>query len=165
MEYPNLLMSKSMGRTGFILGQHFSDKQAEYGIKMSKKTKREGCRNLKTVLESRKLLVYDYDIIEELSTFVQKKDSYAAEDGCTDDLAICLVLYGWMLTQEYFKELTDQNIRKRISEENKEHLEEQFMPFGFITDGVSDDKTVVEDDGTVWSLDEYGDVSYMWEVY
>jgi len=159
LEYPNLLMSMPMGRTGFILGQGFSEKTAEYGVKMSKKTKREGCRNLKTVMETHKLLVYDYDIIQELSTFIQKRDSYQADDGCNDDLCMALVLYGWMVTQDYFKELTDQDIRKKISEENKDKLDNDLMPFGFVFDGLNEDTSIVDVDGDRWFLDEYGDVS------
>jgi len=159
LDYPNLLMSMPMGRTGFILGQGFSEKTAEYGVKMSKKTKREGCRNLKTVMETHKLLVYDYDIIQELSTFIQKRGSYQADDGCNDDLCMSLVLYGWMVTQDYFKELTDQDIRKKISEENKDKLEGDLMPFGFISDGLNDESSIVDDEGDRWFLDEYGDVS------
>ena len=37
-----------------------------------------------------------------------------AEEGCNDDLAMCLVIYAWLVAQDYFKEMTDQDIRKKL---------------------------------------------------
>ena len=82
-----------------------------------------------------------------------------------------------MVQQEYFKELTDQDIRRRIYEEQKNQIEQDMAPFGFILNGVDDEEVVVDEEGDVWSLkmdgsdrednkwntDEYGDRSFMWE--
>ena len=35
-------------------------------------------------------------------------------------------------SQEYFKEMTDNDIRKRIYEEQKNQIEQDMAPFGFI---------------------------------
>ena len=42
------------------------------------------------MLEDNKIIVCDYDIISELTTFAQKHNSFEAEEGCNDDLA-CLL--------------------------------------------------------------------------
>ena len=113
LEYQNLLMCSMRGRAGQIVGQGFSGKKTQLGVKMSKTVKKVGCLNLKTLIEEDKLIFKDYDIIAELTTFIQKHNSFEAEDGCNDDLAMCLVIYAWLVAQDYFKELTDQDIRKR----------------------------------------------------
>ena len=112
LEYENLLMCSMRGRAGQVVGQGFSGKKTQLGVKMSKTVKKVGSLNLKTVIESDKLLFKDYEILSELTTFIQKNNSFEAEDGCNDDLAMCLVIYAWLVAQDYFKELTDQDVRK-----------------------------------------------------
>ena len=43
-----------------------------------------------------------------------------------------LVIYAWLVAQDYFKELTDQDVRKRLYEEQKNQIEQDMAPFGFI---------------------------------
>ena len=162
LEYNNLLMCSMRGRAGQIVGQGFSGKKTQLGVKMSKTVKKVGCLNLKTMIEENKLLINDYEIIAELTTFIQKHNSFEAEEGCNDDLAMCLVIYAWLVAQDYFKELTDQDVRKRIYEEQKNQIEQDMAPFGFIVDGL-DSGSFVDTDGDRWFTDEYGDRSYMWE--
>ena len=162
LEYNNLLMCSMRGRAGQIVGQGFSGKKTQLGVKMSKTVKKVGCLNLKTMIEENKLLFKDYDIMSELTTFIQKHNSFEAEEGCNDDLAMCLVIYAWLVAQDYFKELTDQDVRKRLYEEQKNQIEQDMAPFGFISDGL-DDTSFVDQDGDRWFLDEYGDRAYMWE--
>ncbi len=162
LEYPNLLMSSMRGRAGQVVGQGFSGKKTQLGLKMSKTVKKVGALNLKTLIEEDKLLTCDYDIMSELTTFIQKSNSFEAEEGCNDDLAMCLVIYAWLVAQDYFKELTDQDVRKRLYEEQKNAIEQDMAPFGFMTDGNSEE-TFVDKDGDLWHVDEYGDRSFMWE--
>ena len=162
LEYPNLLMSSMRGRAGQVVGQGFSGKKTQLGLKMSKTVKKVGALNLKTLIEEDKLLTCDYEIMSELTTFIQKSNSFEAEEGCNDDLAMCLVIYAWLVAQDYFKELTDQDVRKRLYEEQKNAIEQDMAPFGFMTDGNSEE-TFVDKDGDLWHVDEYGDRSYMWE--
>jgi len=162
LEYTNLLMCSMRGRAGQIVGQGFSGKKTQLGVKMSKTVKKIGCLNLKTLIEEEKLFINDYEIISELTTFIQKSNSFEAEEGCNDDLAMCLVIYAWLVVQDYFKELTDQDVRKRLYEEQKNQIEQDMAPFGFIVDGT-EESTFVDADGDRWHLDEYGDMSYMWE--
>ena len=162
LEYQNLLMCSMRGRAGQVVGQGFSGKKTQLGVKMSKTVKKVGALNLKTMIEEDKLLFKDYEIISELTTFISKHNSFEAEEGCNDDLAMCLVIYAWLVAQDYFKELTDQDVRKRIYEEQKEQIEADMAPFGFINDGLND-ATFVDAEGDRWHTDEYGDMSYMWD--
>ncbi len=162
LEYQNLLMCSMRGRAGQIVGQGFSGKKTQLGVKMSKTVKQVGSLNLKTMIEEDKVIFNDYEIISELTTFIQKRNSFEAEEGCNDDLAMCLVIYAWLVQQDYFKELTDQDVRKRLYEEQKNQIEQDMAPFGFMSDGL-EETSFVDADGDRWSTDEYGDRSYMWE--
>jgi hypothetical protein len=163
LEYQNLLMCSMRGRAGQVVGQGFSGKKTQLGIKMSKTVKKVGCLNLKTLIEEEKLIFNDYEIISELTTFIQKGNSFEAEEGCNDDLAMCLVIYSWLVVQDYFKELTDQDVRKRLYDDQKNQIEQDMSPFGFIVDGINDETSFVDSDGDRWHTDEYGDMSYMWD--
>ena len=155
-------MCSMRGRAGQIVGQGFSGKKTQLGVKMSKTVKKVGSLNLKTMIESDKLLFSDYEIISELTTFISKHNSFEAEEGCNDDLAMCLVIYAWLVLKDYFKELTDQDVRKRLYDEQKNQIEQDMAPFGFMTNGL-DDESFVDKDGDRWYVDEYGDKSYMWD--
>jgi hypothetical protein len=163
LEYQNLLMCSMRGRAGQIVGQGFSGKKTQLGLKMSKTVKKVGCLNLKTMIEEDKLIFNDYEIISELTTFIQKHNSFEAEEGCNDDLAMCLVIYAWLVAQDYFKELTEQDVRKRLYDEQKNQIEQDMSPFGFIVDGTERSSVEVDTEGDVWHTDEYGDMSYMWD--
>ena len=107
----------------------------------TKITKRIGTANLKSIVENHKIILNDYDIIHELSTYVVSGSSYNAEDGYHDDLVMCLVLFAWLTSQNYFKDLSNTDIRSRILEEH----EDNFTPFGYIDDGQEDLNTVMND--------------------
>ena len=166
LEYENLLMCSMRGRAGQVVGQGFSGKKTQLGVKMSKTVKKVGSLNLKTLIEADKIIFKDYEIISELTTFIQKANSFEAEEGCNDDLAMCLVIYGWLVQNDYFKELTDQDVRKRLYEEQKNQIEQDMAPFGFMDDGL-DSESFTDADGDRWfqgkAGDEYGDMSHMWE--
>ena len=162
LEYENILMASMRGRNGQIVGQGFSGKKTQLGVRTTASVKKLGCSNLKTLIEDHKLITCDYEIISELTTFAQKHNSFEAEEGCNDDLAMCLVLFAWLVQQEYFKEMTDNDIRKRIYEEQKNQIEQDMAPFGFIETGLEDSQ-FLDKDGEVWHTDEYGDRSYMWD--
>ena len=174
LEYENVLMCAMRGRAGQIVGQGFSGTKVQMGVKMSKTVKAQGCSNLKTLIEDDKLLVKDYNIVSELTTFIQVKQSFEADEGYNDDLVMCLVIFAWLVQQEYFKEMTDQDIRRRIYEEQKNAIEQDMAPFGFIDDGLEQEQEI-DSQGNIWSidmneenqekwkLDEYGDMASLWE--
>jgi len=160
LEYENLLMAAMRGRAGQQLGQGFSGKKTQLGVKMSTAVKQVGCSNLKALIEEDKLHISDYDTIAELTTFIQKGNSFQAEDGCHDDLAMCLVMFGWMAMQEYFKEMHDNDVRARIYADQRDSIEQDMAPFGFINDG-QEEETFVDAQGERWEVAEYGDVQHM----
>jgi hypothetical protein len=84
--------------------------------------------------------------MRELVTFVSKQASYEADTGHNDDLVMCLVLFGWLSTQSYFKDLTDLDIRKTLFQKQIDAIEEDVMPFGFLN---------IED---AFQRDEFGEV-------
>ena len=111
----------------------------EWGIKTTKTTKRIGCSNLKDLVENDKLIINDFDLKTELSTFVKnKKGSYSAEEGCNDDLCMACVNASWYFTTEEFKNLADLSIRNMLREHNNKQMEEALTPFGFHSDGIND---------------------------
>tara|TARA_B100000035_G_scaffold239639_1_gene207942 strand:+ start:802 stop:2466 length:1665 start_codon:yes stop_codon:yes gene_type:complete len=159
LEYSNLLMCAMRGRAGQIPGAGFSGGRSQLGVKMSKTVKKVGCSNLKALIEEDKLLINDYETIAELTTFVQKKDSFEADEGYNDDLVMCNVIFSWLVLQDYFKEMTDQDVRKRIYDERKNEIEQDMAPFGFMDNGL-EEETFTDENGDVWSVDEYGTKQY-----
>ncbi|BCV02998.1 MAG: hypothetical protein CM15mV59_1210 [Caudoviricetes sp.] len=67
LEYENLLMASMRGRAGQIVGQGFSGKKTQLGVRTTAAVKKLGCSNLKTMIEDNKLLTCDYEIISELT--------------------------------------------------------------------------------------------------
>ena len=165
LEYENMLMAAMRGRAGQVVGHGFSGKKSQMGVRTTAQVKKLGCSNLKTLLEDDKLLTLDYDIISELTTFAQKHNSFEAEEGCNDDLAMCLVIFSWLVAQDYFKEMTDTDVRKRIYDEQKNQIEQDMAPFGFLDDGINDAVAFTDKNGDRWHTDEYGDRAYMWDYY
>ena len=136
LEYENILFVNRSPR-GQIVSGGFGGGKVQLGIVTDRKVKRIGCANLKTLLEEEKLLISDVDTISEISTFIETRGSYAADDGYTDDLVMTLVLFSWLTTQTYFKDLNDVNLRDLIYRSRIKMIEEQLTPFGFIDDGYS----------------------------
>ena len=152
LEYENLIMSTMRGRAGQIVGGGFSGGRAQLGVRTTKAVKKLGCSNLKTMIESDKIILEDFDIISEMSTFVQHGQSFQAEEGHHDDLMMCCVLFAWLTGQTYFKELTNSDIRARLFEESQSQLEQDMAPFGFVVDGINDpEEETVDEYGNRWS--------------
>tara|TARA_Y100000996_G_scaffold268090_1_gene211057 strand:+ start:1 stop:1206 length:1206 start_codon:yes stop_codon:yes gene_type:complete len=154
LEYENMLMVTQRGRAGQVLGGGFGKGQAQIGIKTSKKVKQVGCLNLKSLVEGDKLIIQDFDTIAELTSFVSRGYSYEAEAGHNDDLVITLVLFSWLTTQPYFKDLTDVDARQRILAEKVKEDESDLLPFGYLDNGM-EDETYVDGDGQLWSAVDY----------
>ena len=153
LEYENLIMATMRGRAGQIVGGGFSGGRAQLGVRTTKAVKKLGCSNLKTMIESNKIILEDFDIISEMSTFVQHGQSFHAEEGHHDDLMMCCVLFAWLSGQTYFKELTDSDVREKLYKESQSQLEQDMAPFGFVVDGIHDpdDKETVDEYGNRWS--------------
>ena len=109
------------------------------GVKTTKNVKRIGCAGLKTMIENDKIITNDFDVLNEISTFVQRGNSYEAEEGAHDDLAMCLVLFAWASGQNYFKELTDTDLRAKLAYEKDKIIEENMLPLGFMDAGMGEE--------------------------
>jgi len=153
LEYDNLIMASMRGRAGQVIGAGFSGGRAQLGVRTTKAVKKIGCSNLKQLVEDNKIIVEDYDIINELSTFIVKGSSFEADDGCNDDLVACLFIFAWLTDQTYFKELTNNDIRRVMMNEQQDMLEQDMAPFGFIINGLEDENIgeMVDEYGTRWS--------------
>ena len=152
LEYENMIMSSMRGRAGQIVGAGFSGGRSQLGVRTTKAVKKMGCSNLKQIVETDKLIIQDYNLINEFSTFSLRGQSYEAEEGHTDDLIMCCVLFSWLAQQTYFKELTDDDIRARMYAEQQNQLEQDMAPFGFVDDGLNNyGDTMTDEYGTVWS--------------
>lgn len=158
MEYENLLSSTMRGRKGQVLDGGFGSGTSQFGVRTTEVVKRSGCSILKSLIESDRLIIQDFDVIKELFAFISKKNSYEAEVGYNDDLVMTLVLFGWLSTQPYFKDLSSLDIRKDIYKETIDKLEEEMTPFGFIDDG-SEDVPERSEDGTVWFKEREADAN------
>ena len=98
--------------------------------------------------------------IRDRSSFVGKGSSYEAEEGMHDDLAMCTVLFSWIVKQDYFKEITDIDIRERLYKEQEKMIEENMLPVGFKDDGVTDNEKQIFDNPTDrWVMQKTDDYS------
>ena len=148
MEYEAIMSAQWKGRAGQIVGGGFGGGDSQLGIRTTPAMKRIGCSMLKTIVENDRLVINDFDILSELTTFVANKrgTNFEAEQGQTDDLAMCLVFFAWLTNQDYFKELTDIDIRKNLYELNQQAMEDQLVPFGIIDDGNTNDEWQDDDE-------------------
>ena len=148
LAYENLLKIATKGRAGQQVTPGFKPKM-QLGIKTSVQVKRIGCANLKTLVENDKLLLHDADTIMELTTFSADRQSFAAEEGNNDDLAMTLVLFGWLASQRYFKESVMNDIRTTLQQEQLNIMDQDLVPFGIIDDGLKDNYEI-DKQGDIW---------------
>jgi len=149
LEYEHLYSTSWYGRHGQQVSSG-AKKDSCFGVRTTKSMKKIGCSNLKSLIEENKLLFNDYDIISELTTFISVGETYSGEDGTNDDLVITLVLFAWLVDQQYFKDLSNQNIRDNLYKNQLNQLEDMTTPFGIINNGINQDRFEVDSDGTVW---------------
>ena len=142
LEYENIVWCTFKGRGGQLISGGFSG-QVFKGVKTTKNVKRIGCAGLKTMIENDKIITNDFDVLNEISTFVQRGNSYEAEEGAHDDLAMCLVLFAWASGQNYFKELTDTDLRAKLAYEKDKIIEENMLPLGFLDAGMGEEDTII----------------------
>ncbi len=150
LEYENIMIVTMRGRAGQQIGGGFA-KNIQLGIRTSKQIKRIGCAALKDLIEQDQLIIPDFETIKELTTFALTNNTYQAEEGAHDDLAMTLVIFSWLVQQRYFKELTNMDVRKKMWEDQMETLEQDMLPFGIIDDGM-EQETVVDTEGQSWDV-------------
>jgi hypothetical protein len=132
--YENMLYTENGGRGGKRISNGFG-KITDTGVRTTKSVKAIGCSMLKLLLEQNQLLITDFDTIQELSRFSKKGNSYEAESGAHDDLVMNLVIFAWLTSQAYFKEITDINTLHKLREKTEEQIQDDLLPFGFIDNG------------------------------
>jgi hypothetical protein len=152
LEYENMIWVGSDARYGQTLS--ISGKNSNLGIRTTKQIKRIGCSSLKSLVENNKLLIFDKDIISEISTFVENKGSFEADEGYNDDLVMSLVLFSWASNDPLFKDLMNSNNRQALYSQQIKNIEEDLTPFGFVDNGIPED--AVEIAGSdLWLTDQY----------
>jgi len=152
LEYENIYKTEQHHIKGQSISSGFK-RSTSFGVKTTKSVKKIGCANLKTLIENDKLIINDFDTIAELNTFVRVRDSYAAEEGSNDDLAMGLVLFAWLTAQSFFKDSTNIDIRQFMLAEQNMLGEEELAPVGIFDDGRKEEVTVAGDD--IWSTRDY----------
>lgn len=147
-EYENVLFTEASGRMGKIVTASYTKGKTDRGIRTTKTVKASGCSMLKLLIEQDQLLIYDAETIYELSTFSRKNDTYKAEEGKHDDLVMPLVLFAWLTQTKYFKDMTDINTIVELREQSDEQIMNELTPFGFISDGQTEEPEVHSND--IW---------------
>lgn len=153
LEYENLFFTQTDNK----VGAYITATRGIPGIRTTKQVKRIGCSVLKNLVESNKLLINDSDIISEISTFIETRGSFAADEGYNDDLVMSLVLFAWLSNEPFFKDLTDTNLRKELFEAQSKHIEEELTPFGIIETGIKEEQKPEVWAGDVWFRGEPDD--------
>jgi hypothetical protein len=133
LEYGGVIFTKTKGRAGQKVNTEIGFKLS-MGVRTTVQVKRIGCANLKSLIEHDKLFINDYDLLYELCRFIEINGKYQAEEGEHDDLVMCCVLFAWMVNQEYFKELSNNDARLEVLDSSNKIINEDMMPFGFIDD-------------------------------
>ena len=155
VEYENILSTVTEQARQYV-SPGFG-KATKHGVTTSKQVKRQGCFTFKSLLEEQKLLIFDEHIIHEISTFTEKGNTYQADEGYHDDLVMCLVLFGWLTSQNFFKDMTDVNTREGLYKQQMGDIESNLTPFIRVT-GNEEEVEVLG--GDVWlTHDEYHPVS------
>ena len=150
LEYEHVLSTKVKGRNGQKVGGTMGGFRYTIGVRTTTSVKRIGCANFKSLVENDKLIINDYDLLYEMNRFVEHNAKYAAEDGEHDDLVMCCVLFSWLVHQEYFKLLSNNDARLEVLEYNKRLVDENVSPFGFIDDIWRDPEDIDFEDSSNW---------------
>jgi hypothetical protein len=147
LEYENVVKIETGNKKAQAMGTGFG-RGIQLGLKMSPQVKRIGCSNLKTLIENDKLIINDFDTISQLTTFVSSHSSFKAEEGANDDIVMTLVMFAWMTTNQYFKEIVNHDLRKQMQLEMLNQSDEEMPSFGIFDDGT--DKNYIVEGGDVW---------------
>lgn len=151
-QYDNVIYTKS--NQGIESVSNGFGKSASSCLKTTVKTKAVGCAAVKTMIEDGNISINDFLIFQELISFVATGVSFAASPGSTDDLVMCLVMFGWLTRQDIFQELVldtynfikdeeqENPIEKMLikhygTDEEKNRIksieeQENILPFGFM---------------------------------
>ena len=161
-EVENLMWTVAKGRAGKVIAYGY-EAGAEIGIRTSTATKAKGCAHLKVLIENEQLIINDQETISELSTFSKKGNSYEAEHNKNDDIAMTLVLFGWLVNQDAFKNLTELGTEmfESLREKTDKDIMEELAPVGILgnsnrpSPNRTNAPTRVREGGIVWQRREW----------
>ena len=158
LEYENIFKIYAGNKKAQQISE--SGKATQNGVNMSPLVKRVGCTTLKTLIETDKLQLNSGDTIYELTRFIATNNSFAAEEGANDDLAMTLVIFAWLTTQKMFIELSSTDIRKRLQIENNYVKEDDIEapPMPQFQNPLMEKYTL--EDGDLWEIIESPDYYY-----
>jgi len=151
-EYENILSTVDLkGKIALTWGY---GSKSNRGIRTTKSVKRLGCSLLKNLIEGERLIIQDFDVISELSTFIGRGGSFEAEEGRHDDLVMCLVLFSWMTNQSFFSEMTNIDLKIKLYAEQMKQIEEESLPNMLAGHVDVDDNPGYVEDGAFWKVVE-----------
>ena len=127
-------------------------RSSRLGVNTSRQVKRQGCFNFKSLMEEYKVLCFDAEIIHEISTFIEKGQTYQADEGYHDDLVMCLVLFGWLSTMPFFKDLVNVNTRDNLYNKEMKTITQELTPFIHVNSNDGPKPEVIG--GDIWLTDD-----------
>ena len=158
LEYEHILFVRMHPKRGQMLAGGFHVK-SRMGLRQTQATKRIGCASLRAMIEKDQLLIYDYDTLRELTTFVAHGHNYQAEAGAHDDCVMTLVLLGWLTSQTGFENYVGLSMRKLlINQYEPVTLDEPFV--GYLNDEPT---TSWVDDGDIWNRADIDNTQDFWK--
>lgn len=158
LEYQNMIWTGTVNTKQRI--SYGNDGKSIPGVKTSSFVKNIGCQNLKALVEHNKLIIKDYETISELSSFIKVRDSWQAEQGKHDDLVACLWIFGWLTTQDFFKDL-EQNIGEEIRDIYDDDIKGMITTVGFIIKETHEND-YLEIETTQYSDEDLEDKNCIW---
>lgn len=102
----------------------------QLGQRTTTKSKAVGCARLKDMVESKQLIIQDRYTIDEFKHFIVNNahTSYAAEDGCHDDLVMGLVNFAYYASTPSFRMQFDKNFVDHTLESYEQEMMEALTP-------------------------------------
>lgn len=155
LKYENLIRTYSDEQRGQILTFGYGKKKSRIGYRVTTGNKLGNCKTLKSLVESKKLKIYDFDTFSELTTFTYNGHSYSAEEGTNDDCVMTLVLFAWLVTQREFEDMFGSSAYKELQEDQSNEEIMMPAPSGMILSDRYDPDTTFVQDGCVWSTDTF----------
>lgn len=134
-EYENLIRTV---RQKNVVTPCFGAPGSELGVRTTRPIKAMGCLYAKQLIENLMIRLVDKHTIDELRTFVQHGVSYQADEGSNDDLAMCLVLFAWLVDSPFFKTYFEANARDEIYRRLIEEEEQSSLPAPKYHSGVDE---------------------------
>lgn len=145
IEYENVMMT-TRGQPGRPQKLTFGGyKQGtQLGIKTTNPVKNKGAANLKEMVEQNLLIIHDKHTHREFTNFTKQGVTFKAEPGAHDDLVMSLVLFGWLVKDPIFEEMSGGT----LAHDKDEYHDRMEIPMLVKRD--NDPPTEVDEDGNVW---------------